>query len=127
MRTDELSGIRVLHLDTEGDPISTSDDAADLVGSAWSHRATMVAVPVARLDPNFFNLRSGIAGEIAQKLVDYRLRLAVIGDLSAQLQKNSALRDWVQESNSGDHIWFLDDTLALEDKMARRAARSTAH
>lgn len=127
MRTDELSGIRVLHLDAEGDPISTSDDAADLVGSAWSHRATMVAVPVARLDPNFFNLRSGIAGEIAQKLVDYRLRLAVIGDLSAQLQKNSALRDWVQESNSGDHIWFLDDTLALEDKMARRAARSTAH
>lgn len=127
MRTDELSGIRVLHLDAEGDPISTSDDAADLVGSAWSHRATMVAVPVARLDPNFFNLRSGIAGEIAQKLVDYRLRLAVIGDLSAQLQKSSALRDWVQESNSGDHIWFLDDTLALEDKMARRAARSTAH
>lgn len=127
MRTDELSGIRVLHLDAEGDPISTSDDAADLVGSAWSHRATMVAVPVARLDPNFFNLRSGIAGEIAQKLVDYRLRLAVIGDLSAQLQKSSALRDWVQESNSGDHIWFLDDTLALEDKLARRAARSTAH
>jgi hypothetical protein len=126
MRTDELSGIRVLHLDAEGDPISTPDDAADLVGSAWSHRATMVAIPLARLDPKFFNLRSGVAGEITQKLVNYRLQLAVLGDLSPQLEKSSALRDWVRESNAGDHIWFLDDALALEDKLARRAARTTA-
>lgn len=126
MRTDELSGIRVLHLGSEGDPISTPDDAADLVGSAWSHRATLLAVPAARLDPKFFNLRSGIAGEITQKIVNYRLQLAVIGDIGEHLEKSPALRDYVRESNAGDHIWFLDDELSLADKLARRAARATA-
>ncbi len=126
MRTDELSGIRVLFLSTEGDQISTPDDAADLVGSAWSHRASLLAVPAERLDPKFFNLRSGVAGEITQKLVNYRLQLAVLGDLSDQLEKSGALRDWVRESNAGDHVWFLDDELELEDKLARRAARATA-
>lgn len=126
MRTDELSGIRVLHLDAEGDPISTPDDAADLVGSAWSHRATLVAVPAERFDPKFYNLRSGIAGEITQKLVNYRIQLAVIGDIGPQLEKSTALRDYVRESNAGDHIWFLDDDASLADKLARRAARATA-
>ena len=122
MRTDELSGIRVLHLDAEGDPISTPDDAADLVGSAWSHRATMVAVPLERLDPKFFNLRSGIAGEITQKLVNYRLRLAVVGDIAEQVAKSDALRDFIWESNRGEHIWFVPDETALDEKLARRRA-----
>lgn len=126
MRTDELSGIRIVHLDAEGDPISTPDDAADLVGSAWSHRATLVAVPVERLDPKFFDLRSRIAGEITQKIVNYRLQLAVLGDIGGRLEKSSALRDYVRESNAGDHVWFLDDEAALADKLARRAARATA-
>ncbi|GAA4371621.1 DUF4180 domain-containing protein [Agromyces bauzanensis] len=126
MRTDELSGVRVLYLDAEGDPISTPDDAADLVGSAWSHRATLVAVPVERLDAKFFNLRSGLAGEITQKVVNYRLQLAVIGDIGTQLEKSTALRDYVRESNAGDHVWFLDDEPSLADKLARRAARATA-
>ena len=44
MRIDEVHGVRVLVLDATGDPVSTPDDAADLVGSAWSHRAELVAV-----------------------------------------------------------------------------------
>lgn len=123
MQTDERSGIRVLRLDVEGDPISTSDDASDLVGTAWSHRANLVAVPVERLDPGFFDLRSGIAGEITQKFVNYRLRLAVIGDISPHVAASGALRDFVWESNLGEHVWFLesDDDLAM--RLADRAGR----
>lgn len=120
MRIDDSSGIRVLHLDAEGEPISTPDDASDLVGSAWSHQANLIAVPVERLDPEFFSLRSGIAGEIAQKLVNYRLRLAVVGDISEQVAASDALRDFVWESNRGEHIWFVEDDAALDAKLARR-------
>jgi len=123
MRIDDRSGIRVLHLDADGEPISTPDDAADLVGSAWSHQAALIALPVERLDPEFFRLRSGIAGEITQKLVNYRLQLAVIGDITEQLGKSDALRDYVRESNWGDHIWFLENEDALDVKLADRAAR----
>lgn len=123
MRIDDRSGIRVLHLDDEGEPISTPDDASDLVGTAWSHQANLIAVPAGRLDPEFFNLRSGIAGEITQKLVNYRLRLAVVGDISVQVAKSNALRDFVWESNIGEHVWFVDDEAALNEKLAEREAR----
>lgn len=123
MSSDE-SDIRVLHLEADGDPISTPDDASDLVGAAWSHQANLITVPVERLDPEFFRLSTGIAGEIMQKLVNYRLRLAVIGDISDQLATSNALRDFVWESNRGDQIWFLADEEALDEKLALRAARS---
>lgn len=123
MRIDDSSGIRVLHLGTEGEPISTTDDASDLVGSAWSHDAHMIAVPAERLDPEFFRLRSGIAGEVTQKLVNYRLRLAVIGDITKQVEASAALRDYVRESNVGEQVWFVDDEAALAEKLAQRAGR----
>ena len=120
MRIDDSSGIRVLHLDEEGEPISTPDDASDLVGSAWSHQASVIALPVGRLDPEFFRLRSGMADEMTQKLVNYRLRLAVVGDIAEVVAKSDALRDFVWESNRGDHIWFVPDESALDEKLARR-------
>ena len=125
MRIDDSTGIRVLHLEVEGEPISTPDDASDLVGTAWSHNANMIAVPAERLDTEFFRLRSGLAGEITQKFVNYRLRLAVVGDISEQLEASDALRDFVWESNIGDHIWFMPDEAALAEKLADREARRT--
>lgn len=123
MRIDDSSGIRVLHLEAEGEPISTSDDASDLVGTAWSHNANLIAVPVERLDSEFFRLRSGIAGEITQKLVNYRLRLAVVGDITEHIKASGALRDYVWESNGGDQVWFVDDEAALSEKLAQRMVR----
>ena len=121
MRIDEQHGVRVLLLDLEGARISTPDDAADLVGSAWSHEAELIAVPVERLDPKFFTLKTGIAGEITQKLVNYRLRLAVVGHIADQLAKSDALRDYVRESNRADHVWFVESEADLERRLADRA------
>jgi hypothetical protein len=126
MRIDDSTGIRVLHLETEGEPISTPDDASDLVGTAWSHNANMVAVPAERLDPEFFRLRSGVAGEITQKFVNYRLRLAVVGDIAERVEASDALRDFVWESNIGEQVWFVDDEAALAEKLATRASRAQA-
>jgi hypothetical protein len=124
MLIDDGSGIRVLRLEADGEPISTPDDASDLVGTAWSHQANLVVVPVERLDPEFFRLSTGIAGEITQKLVNYRLRLAVIGDISEHVAGSDALRDFVWESNRGDQIWFVADEPEFAEKLALRAARS---
>ena len=69
----------------------------------------MVAVPAHRFDDRFFALRTGVAGEIMQKFVNYRMRLAVVGDISAHVAASTALRDLVYESNRGGHIWFVAD------------------
>jgi hypothetical protein len=124
MRTDTIHGHAVLFLDAEGPSISTSEDASDLVGSAWSEHATLIAIPVARLDPAFFRLETRLAGEVIQKLVNYRLQLAILGDIEEHLDASGALRDFVWESNRGEHVWFLADEAALEARLTARPARS---
>ena len=121
MRIDE-DDFTVTYLYAEGPLVSTADDASDLVGAAWDQNARLIAIPVSRLDPDFFRLRSLLAGEIVQKLVNYRLQLAVLGDISQHLAGSEALRDFVWESNRGDHVWFLADRAALESKLAARLA-----
>ncbi|WP_022890663.1 DUF4180 domain-containing protein [Agromyces italicus] len=117
MRIDEKNGIRVLILAGDGPAISTPDDAVDLVGDAWAHAATVVAVPVERLDPAFFDLSSGLAGEVTQTLVNYRLRLAIVGDIAERVDASGELRDFVWETNRGAHVWFVPDEASLAAKL----------
>ena len=79
-----------------------------------------------RTAPKFFQLKTGIAGEITQKLVNYRLRLAVVGDISTRVAKSNALRDYVRESNRGDHVWFVDSDDDLDRKLSDRAGANSA-
>lgn len=82
--------------------------ANDVIGDAWAHEAATVVVPAARLDPAFFDLSTRIAGEFAQKFVQYHLQLVIEGDISAHLARSNALRDWVRESNKGTAVRFVD-------------------
>jgi hypothetical protein len=112
----ERAGVPVLVCDPAGPPVATERDALDLIGAAFLG-ARVVAVPADRLDPNFFSLGTRFAGEVMQKFVNYRLRLAVIGDISRQLAASSALRALVHESNRGDQVWFLPDLDALDARL----------
>jgi hypothetical protein len=38
-------------------------------------------IPVAELDPAFFDLSSGVAGDIVQALANYRLTATIVGEL----------------------------------------------
>lgn len=108
--------MQVLVCDPDGPVVATEQDALDLIGAVFL-AAEVVAVPVARLDPTFFELGTRFAGEIMQKFVNYRLRLAIIGDISEHLLASSALQALVHESNRSDHVWFLADLAALDDKI----------
>jgi len=56
---------------------------------------------------DFFNLSTGIAGEVAQKLVKSDYRLAIVGDFSEYDSK--PLHDFILESNKGKHLYFAAD------------------
>ena len=109
----ERRGVPVLVCADDGPPIAGPQDALDVIGAAFS-RADVVAVPARRFDPRFFALRTGVAGEIMQKFVNYRMRLAVVGDISAHVAASTALRDLVTESNRGEHVWFVADLDELD-------------
>ncbi|GII52178.1 hypothetical protein Pth03_05670 [Planotetraspora thailandica] len=115
-----LGGVPVLMVEPYGEPLRSERDALDLIGQASWAGAEWVAVPANRLAGDFFRLRTRVAGEIVQKFANYRLGLAVLGDISGFIGDSDALRDFVRESNAGRQTWFVDDADALADRLARR-------
>ncbi|WP_224247475.1 DUF4180 domain-containing protein [Hyalangium gracile] len=120
-QTLELHGVRILELQAEGPQVR---DASELISLAWEHQVDLIAIPTARLEETFFKLATGLAGDLVQKFVNYRLRLAILGDISAQVENSKALRGFVYEANQGAHLWFLKDREAL---VARLASGASAH
>ncbi|QIZ36819.1 DUF4180 domain-containing protein [Saccharopolyspora sp. ASAGF58] len=113
---EERAGVQVLVCDPAGPPVTTTQDALDLIGASYAG-AEVVAVPASRLDERFFTLGTRFAGEVMQKFVNYRVRLVVVGDISRHLAASSALRALVHESNKADHVWFVPDLDALDARL----------
>jgi hypothetical protein len=116
----ERAAVPVLVCDPAGPPVATEREALDLIGAAFGG-AEVVAVPAERLDAAFFSLGTRFAGEIMQKFVNYRLRLVVVGDISRHLAASAALRALVAESNRHDHVWFVPDLAALDERLRATA------
>lgn len=113
-----LSGRRVLLCAADGPLLSNECDLGDLMGEAYVLEAEVIVLPTAMLGSGFFDLSTRIAGEMLQKLINYRYRPVILGDISVELAGSQALRDFVRESNRGTMVWFVDDMAALEAKLA---------
>jgi hypothetical protein len=116
---DEVHGVRVFAYAPDGSPVR---DAMELVAAAFENDAELLLVPAERLDADFFALSTGVAGEFLQKLVNYRLRLAVVGDISGPVAASTALRDLVRETNRGRQAWFLATRDELDERLRRDAS-----
>ena len=113
-----FAGGTVWACDPDGPLIAREADAADLIGEAYGSGAAWIAIPVGRLAPDFFRLRTGLAGAVLQKLVTYGYRVAIVGDVAGAVAASDALRDFVRESNRGTQVWFVADEGALEARLA---------
>ncbi len=98
-----------LTVSAEGPKIHTERDATDIIGETFSSKCETVVIPVERLDEDFFRLRTGVAGAIVQKFVNYRRKLVIVGDISRWVEESTAFRDFVIEANRGTDIQFVDD------------------
>ena len=118
-RTYELHGVQVFECAAEGPPPRTGSDDVELISAACAHRAGLIVIPAERLGDDFFRLKTRIAGEVIQKMVTYRLRLAILGDITRQVSESSALRDFVYECNRGTQVWFVANIAELERQLLR--------
>ena len=114
---NQLGDRTVLVLDASGDDFDAEHLANDLVGLAWGHEATVVAVPAGALPDRFYDLRSGLLGDVTQKFANYRLHLVVVGDIADYIASSKAFRDYAYEANKGRTLWFVPDLDALEARL----------
>jgi hypothetical protein len=111
--------VQIFACPADGKKIQNDRDAVDLIGEAYQQGASLIAIPTERLTDDFFRLETRTAGEILQKFVTYKLRVAIVGDISQQVAQSSALRDFVYETNRGDSIWFLANLDELNHRLER--------
>ncbi len=85
--------------------ISTIEDGVNLAGTAYFEQIDHLIVHQESFTNDFFDLKSGIAGEILQKFSNFRIRLSFIGDFTKYQSKS--LNDFIYESNRLNHITFV--------------------
>ena len=120
MRTplvQEIAGQTVLVAPGDAGPYETVDQFTALIGDCLGEGAVVLALPVEAIGEEFFRLRSGLAGEVLQKLVNYRIKLAIVGDVSRQVEASSAFRDLVVEAERGTDLYFVSDMAELGERL----------
>jgi hypothetical protein len=56
----------------------------------------------------FFDLKTGLAGEMLQKFSNYRMKVTINGNFASMANKN--LQDFIRECNSGNQVRFKETT-----------------
>ena len=91
--------------------IKSMDAVMDLIGKvAFEHRLQKILLKREQIDESFFDLKSGFAGELAQKLSNYQLKMAVVGDFN--FIESLALKAYIHESNLGRTAYFTKSRAA---------------
>jgi len=85
--------------------INSIEAGLNLLGDLYYQGFDKIIVHEENITPDFFNLNTGIAGEILQKFSNYRVRLAIIGDFTKYNSKS--INDFIYESNKGRQIVFV--------------------
>ena len=100
--------INVVKIEDERILIFDEQSALDVFMSlAYETGENKFIISKDNLIEDFFDLRTKIAGGILQKIINYRMKLAIIGDFSKY--KSKSLRDFIYEYNSGKDIFFVEN------------------
>ena len=104
----------------DGSPLRSDRDAIDVISAAASANPEFTVVPVPRLDPEFFSLRTRVAGEFLQKFITYGKRIAIMGEIPAAFLESRALQDFITECNRGGQIWFVKSRKELAARLGQQ-------
>ena len=95
--------------------IQNPQEALELLINCAYQGAEKIIIHAHQLIPDFFDLKTGIAGEILQKVSTYQLRLAIVGDFSQYTSKS--LQDFIFESNKMGRVSFVASVEEAKTKL----------
>jgi PadR family transcriptional regulator AphA len=82
--------------------IENERDALELVVICGENETNRLMLHAENLTEDFYQLRTGVAGEILQKFATYFVKVAAV--LSPELVNQGRFRDMVLEANRGRHF-----------------------
>jgi len=111
-----ISGTKIAEIISDTTIIETAEDGLDLLGNLYYQDFGTIILHEKNITPSFFDLKTGIAGEILQKFSNYRVRLAIVGDFSNYQSKS--IKDFIFESNKTGQIHFVSSTSEALEKLS---------
>jgi hypothetical protein len=97
--------------------ISQAQDALDLMADVGVNGCNRIILQEMNFHPDFFDLKTRLAGEILQKFSNYHVKLAIIGDFSKYTSKS--MQDFIRESNKGNTVYFLETIDSAISKLSK--------
>ncbi|WP_312117884.1 DUF4180 domain-containing protein [Brevibacillus reuszeri] len=113
----ESNGINIAVVHSSEIVIEDVQSALDLMATVkYEADCERIVIDKANLIDGFFDLKTRIAGEILQKFITYRVKLAIVGDFSVYTSKS--LKDFIYESNNGKDIFFMPTEQQAIEKLS---------
>ncbi len=97
--------------------IAAENDILDLIVFCGQNDAHRILFHQENLSPEFFDLKTRLAGLLFQKLANYHLKAAVL--VSFEKIQNPRFKELIYECNRGQQIRFYEDKPAAEAWLLR--------
>lgn len=94
---------RIIIAAEAGVAVRSTEDIGDVIGACFG--AEGIVLTEDELAPGFFDLRTGLAGELMQKLVNYRVRAAIV--VPSPEAYGDRFRELTYEHRSHDMVRFV--------------------
>ena len=98
--------------------MSTIKDASLVVEACFSNRVKSALLYASNLTGGFFDLSSGEAGAILQKLRTYKIRIAVVY-APERVRFSSRFGEMVAEESRGHHFRLFESVQAAREWLSR--------
>ncbi len=112
-----INGIRIAEISSNTLLISDAEAILQIMIDVYYQDTDRIILYEKNISPAFFDLKTGIAGEILQKFSNYRMKLAIVGEFETYTQ--GSLRDFIRESNRQGQINFVVSREEALEKLLR--------
>ena len=109
IKTHEIANQKIAEILSDEILLNTLEYGLDLLGNLYYQGFERIIIYEKNITPDFFDLKTKIAGDILQKFAQYQMPLTIVGDFSKFNSKS--LNDFISESNNGKQICFAASTI----------------
>jgi hypothetical protein len=113
----EVNGINLSEILADEVIIRVTQDALNLMAESAYMGSSRLIIHEKNFHPDFFDLKTGLAGDILQKFSNYRTRLSIVGDFSKYT--SNSLRDFIMESNRHGRVSFVNTVEEAKERLLK--------
>lgn len=112
-----IGGINIAVVRNDTVVISDVQSALDFIATVqYEVDSRRIIIHKSLISESFFDLKTRLAGEILQKFINYKVKIAIVGDFSIYTSKS--LKDFIYECNKGNDIFYLGTEQQAIEKLS---------